>query len=111
MLILLVNSKKLPAIWVCGNLDRCKQDPQIFLAKYFSSSFLVRSARVWPDAAFPHEVGHIANPTESYWLGWFRTGMGRAMMVLLLLARRIWVWWPLHPIGSPKQVDLALDGV
>ena len=57
---------------------------------------------IWlPNYVFDYTAARIANPTESYWLGWFHTGVGSTVMALLLLARRLWVWWPLHPIGFP----------
>ena len=48
-----------------------------------------------------YTAARISNPSGPSWLGWFHTGIGSGVMVLLLLARRFWGWWPLHPIGFP----------
>ena len=43
----------------------------------------------------------INSPTGVSGEGWFYTGLGGTAMLLLLLARHFWLWWPLHPIGFP----------
>ncbi len=57
---------------------------------------------VWlPNYMGDYMAARITNPSEPSWLGWFHTGIGSGVMTLLLLARRFWGWWPLHPIGFP----------
>ena len=43
----------------------------------------------------------ISTPSEPNWLGWMHTAIGGGIMILLMLARRFWSWWPLHPVGFP----------
>ena len=35
------------------------------------------------------------------WEGWFYVAVGGGVMVLLMLARHYFLWWPLHPVGFP----------
>lgn len=41
----------------------------------------------------------IRNPSPVHWGGWLSTGIGAGVMVLLMLARQHFLWWPLHPLG------------
>ena len=43
----------------------------------------------------------INTPTGVNWEGWLYTGLGAAAMLMLMLARNFWLWWPVHPIGFP----------
>ena len=62
---------------------------------------------VWlPNYAFDYTAARIDTPSGPSWLGWFHTGIGALIMALLLLARRLWPWWPLHPIGFPISSTL-----
>ena len=55
---------------------------------------------VWlPNYVFDYVAARIAAPTGPDATGWFHTSVGGFAMVLLLLARRFWTWWPLHPVG------------
>jgi len=57
---------------------------------------------IWlPNYVFDYAAARNGTPAEASWSGWFHTGFGGAIMGLLLLARRYWFWWPLHPIGFP----------
>ena len=54
---------------------------------------------IWlPNYVFDYAAARNGTPAEASWSGWFHTGFGGAIMGLLLLARRYWFWWPLHPI-------------
>ncbi|MBI2503438.1 MAG: hypothetical protein HYW07_09455 [Candidatus Latescibacteria bacterium] len=57
-------------------------------------------------AQYPFEyVGQaIQTPADSYPGGWIFTGVGASLMALLMVARRHYLWWPLHPIGFPISV-------
>ena len=62
---------------------------------------------VWlPNYVFDYVAARIAEPTGPDLTGWFHTGAGGLLMVLLLLARRFWTWWPLHPVGFPISSTL-----
>jgi hypothetical protein len=62
---------------------------------------------VWlPNYAFDYTASRIESPSGPSWLGWFHTGIGALIMGLLLLARRLWPWWPIHPIGFPISSTL-----
>ena len=37
-------------------------------------------------------------------MGWVFTGLGATLMILLMAARRHFLWWPLHPLGFPISV-------
>ena len=57
---------------------------------------------IWlPNYVFDYTAARASAPTEPNWPGWFHTGFGGLVMGLLMLARRYWIWWPLHPIGFP----------
>ena len=57
---------------------------------------------VWlPTYVGDYTAARITNPSDPNWLGWLHTGIGSLVMALLMIARRLWAWWPLHPIGFP----------
>jgi hypothetical protein len=57
---------------------------------------------IWlPEYVFDYAAARISEPSGPDLWGWVHTGIGAGVMALLLLARRQWSWWPLHPIGYP----------
>ena len=57
---------------------------------------------IWlPNYVYDYTSAQMSSPSPPNWLGWFHTGVGGGVMGLLMLARRYWIWWPLHPIGFP----------
>jgi hypothetical protein len=57
---------------------------------------------IWlPEYVFDYASARINEPTGPDLWGWVHTGIGAGVMGLLLLARRQWSWWPLHPLGYP----------
>ena len=54
-----------------------------------------------PQRPFDYATELIKEPTAPNWEGWAWTAAGGAIMTGLMLARRFWLWWPLHPIGFP----------
>ena len=57
---------------------------------------------IWlPEYVFDYAAARINEPSGPGWWGWVHTGIGAGVMGLLLLARRQWSWWPLHPLGYP----------
>ena len=52
-------------------------------------------------APFDYITTKLNTPTLPNISGWVNTFVGAGIMALLMLARQILVWWPLHPIGYP----------
>ena len=50
---------------------------------------------------YDYAAGLIRTPSEPHLWGWINTGIGAGAMLLLMLARWYYVWWPLHPLGYP----------
>ena len=50
---------------------------------------------------YDYAAGLIRTPSELHLWGWINTGIGAGVMLLLMLARWYYVWWPLHPLGYP----------
>ena len=46
----------------------------------------------------------IERPTGPDPGGWAFTGVGATVTALLMIARRRFLWWPLHPLGYPVSV-------
>jgi hypothetical protein len=57
-------------------------------------------------AQYPFEfVSQAINtPVDSHAGGWVFTGLGGTLMTLLMIARRRFLWWPVHPLGFPISV-------
>ena len=53
----------------------------------------------------------VENPVGPYWFGWLWTGLGAAIMALLMLARHHLLWWPLHPIGYVVSGTWILNSI
>lgn len=57
---------------------------------------------IWlPNYVYDYTIARITSPTGPNLMGWLHTGIGALVMALLLLARRLFAWWPLHPVGFP----------
>ena len=50
---------------------------------------------------YDYAASLIRTPSEPHLWGWINTGIGAGVMLLLMLARWYYVWWPLHPLGYP----------
>ena len=50
---------------------------------------------------YEYAAGLIRTPSEPHLWGWINTAIGAGVMLLLMLARWYYVWWPLHPLGYP----------
>ena len=59
-----------------------------------------------PGAKYPFEFASqaINSPVDPHPGGWIFKGIGAALMSLLMIARRHYLWWPLHPLGFPISV-------
>jgi hypothetical protein len=53
----------------------------------------------------------IESPTGPYWPGWIWTGVGAAIMAVLMTARHYLLWWPLHPIGYVVSGTWILNSI
>ena len=50
---------------------------------------------------YDYAASLIRTPSEPHLWGWINTAIGAGVMLLLMLARWYYVWWPLHPLGYP----------
>lgn len=64
---------------------------------------------IWGDGGFNYVVRLIRSPTEPDLWGWINTGVGAVIMMLLMLVRWRYVWWPLHPLGYPVAPIWVMD--
>ena len=53
---------------------------------------------------FEYVTRAILTPADPHPGGWVFTGVGAVLMSLLMIARRRFLWWPLHPLGFPVSV-------
>ena len=51
----------------------------------------------------------LLEPSPIYTRGFFYTGMGMGIAVLLMLLRTRFVWWPLHPVALPLSTIWFTD--
>ena len=65
----------------------------------------------FPKLPFEFASRFINNPVGPHWPGWGWTGMGAAIMALLIGARHYLPWWPLHPIGYVVSGTWMLNSV
>jgi len=62
-------------------------------------------------APFNYITYYLKNPSTVNWWGWLHTVIGGGVMVVLILARQHFLWWPLHPIGYPIGCVWIMDQV
>ncbi|MBI4531533.1 MAG: hypothetical protein HY709_08405 [Candidatus Latescibacteria bacterium] len=53
----------------------------------------------------------LLSPTSPDIEGWVYTGIGAGVMILLMLARQHFLWWPLHPVGFPIGCVWIMDNI
>ena len=54
---------------------------------------------IWGGGEYGYAEKLIRTPMEPYAWSWINTAIGAAIMTLLMVARWLYVWWPLHPLG------------
>ena len=74
----------------------------IYMGYVYGAVNLSTTHFVWlAQYVYEYAAARITEPVEANWTGWLHTGVGGLVMGFLMIAQRIWVWWPLHPIGYP----------
>ena len=53
----------------------------------------------------------ISSPTGPHWPGWGWTGLGAAIMGVMMYARHHLMWWPLQPIGYVVSGTWIMDNI
>ncbi len=51
----------------------------------------------------------LNSPTGPHLGGWIWTGVGAAVMVVLMAARHSFAWWPFHPVGYAISASWVLN--
>ena len=54
---------------------------------------------IWGGANFSYAERLIRAPAEPHLAFWMNAGIGSVLMLALMVARLLYVWWPLHPLG------------
>ena len=54
---------------------------------------------IWGGGEYSYAEKLIRTPMEPYAWSWINTAIGATIMTLLMAARWLYVWWPLHPLG------------
>lgn len=54
---------------------------------------------IWQGGNYAYAEQLIRNPSAPYGWGWFNMGIGAAITGGLMIARWLYAWWPLHPLG------------
>ena len=54
---------------------------------------------VWGGANFSYAEHLIRTPAEPHLGFWMNMGIGSVLMLSLMVARLLYVWWPFHPLG------------
>ena len=63
----------------------------------------------WGPVDYDFAEHFIRNPSEPHvWL-WLNVAIGATIMTLLTVARSLYTWWPLHPLGYAIGPELLMD--
>ena len=54
---------------------------------------------IWGGGEYSYAEKLIRTPLEPQVWNWINTAIGATIMALLMVARWLYVWWPLHPLG------------
>ena len=54
---------------------------------------------IWGGGEYSYAEKLIRTPLEPHVWNWVNTAIGAMIMTLLMVARWLYVWWPLHPLG------------
>ena len=54
---------------------------------------------IWGGGEYRYAEKLIRTPMEPHVWNWINTAIGATIMTLLMVARWLYVWWPLHPLG------------
>jgi hypothetical protein len=59
--------------------------------------------------SYDYAASLIQTPSAPHMWGWINTMIGAGIMLLLMLARWHYIWWPLHPLGYPIGPTVVMD--
>ena len=54
---------------------------------------------IWGGGGYGYAEKLIRTPTGPHWAAWMNMGIGSILMLGLMIARLLYVWWPFHPLG------------
>ena len=66
---------------------------------------------IWGGYGYTYAETLIRTPTEPHIGAWMNMGIGAFLMLGLIVARVLWVWWPLHPLGYAIGPIWILDAL
>ena len=74
----------------------------LYLGYTYGAINMSRPHFIWlTNYVYDFAAARIETPSGADWPGWLHTGAGGLVMGLMMVAQRLWAWWPLHPIGYP----------
>ena len=71
----------------------------IWMAMRVSHDYGAIHLWIWPGASFSFAERFIRSPAEPHLAFWMNMGIGSTLMLGLMVARLLYIWWPLHPLG------------
>ena len=88
-----------PLFWIIVLALVVAMGAAIWMVMLLSHKYGAINLWIWSGGNYSYVEKVLRTPTEFYGWGWVNMGIGAAIMTALMVARWLYVWWPLHPLG------------
>jgi len=94
-----LGGSKRPLFWVILLALAVSLAGAIWIIMTLGHQFGAINLWIWGGQEYTYAEKLIRTPMEPQVWSWINAGIGAAMMTLLMAARWLYIWWPLHPLG------------
>ena len=88
-----------PLFWIMVLALAVAMGGALWMVMLLSHKYGAINLWIWGGGNYGYAERYIRIPSEAYGWGWFNMGLGSLIMGGLMVARWLYVWWPLHPLG------------
>jgi hypothetical protein len=88
-----------PLFWIMVLALAVAMGGALWMVMLLSHKYGAINLWIWGGGNYGYAERFIRIPGEAYGWGWFNMGLGSLIMTGLMVARWLYLWWPLHPLG------------
>ena len=94
-----LGSNRRPLFWIIVLALVVAVGAAVWMVMLLSHKYGAINLWIWSGGNYSYVEKLLRTPTDFYGWGWVNMGIGAAIMTGLMVARWLYVWWPLHPLG------------
>jgi len=94
-----IGGSRRPLFWVMVLALAVALGGGIWMIMVLSHKYGAINLWIWGGGEYNYVEKLLRSPTEPYLWSWINMAIGATVMTLLTVARWLYPWWPLHPLG------------